>query len=195
MDFSRFDARPILVAIAGSNGAGKTTFFHSHLAASGLPFVNADVLSEELGLTGYAGATIAASLRRALLGRRESFVFETVLSDPAGEKLALLRDAVQVGYTVILIYIGISDAGISEERVAMGMSQGGHSVPPEKIESRFPRTLENLRTAARELPHVLIYDNDDLSNPYRLVAILENGTPVVLVDPVPQWLRSALPSS
>ena len=195
MDFSRFDGRPVLVAVAGPNGAGKTTFYHSHLGAAGLPFVNADILSGELGLSGYAGARTAAVLRRVLLDRRESFVFETVFSDPVGEKLAFLREAVDAGYTVILIYIGVSHPDISEERVAMRVSQGGHDVPPEKIQSRFARTLENLRAAIRELPHVLIYDNDDLRNPFRQVAILEGGAPVVLVQPVPGWLRPLLPSS
>jgi hypothetical protein len=36
------DRRPILVALAGSNGAGKTTFYHAHLKPAGLRFVNAD---------------------------------------------------------------------------------------------------------------------------------------------------------
>jgi len=195
MDFERFDGRPVLVALAGSNGAGKTTFFHAHLADAGLPFVNADILSEELGLTGYAGAASAASLRGALLSRNESFVFETVFSDPAGEKRALLREAVDAGYTVVLIFIGISSADVSEERVAMRGSQGGHDVPPEKLRSRFSRTLENLSAAVRELPHVLIYDNDDLGHPYRQVAVIEDGMPITLVHPLPEWLRAIFPAS
>jgi len=195
MDFSRFDGHPVLVALTGPNGAGKTTFFDAHLSTAGLPFINADILSHELGLSGYAGARIAAALRRALVDRRESFVFETVFSDPVGEKLAFLREAVDSGYAVILIYIGVSHPDISEERVAMRVSQGGHDVPSEKLQSRFARTLENLRAAIADLPHVLIYDNDVLRSPYRQVAIFDGGTPVVLAQPVPGWLRSILPSS
>src|SRR4051794_16520603 len=52
MEFAEFDRRPILVAIAGPNGAGKTTFFHAHLAPAGLRFVNADVLADELAVSG-----------------------------------------------------------------------------------------------------------------------------------------------
>jgi len=47
---SLLDARPVVVALAGSNGAGKSTFFHSHLADAGLRFVNADDLAVEMGL-------------------------------------------------------------------------------------------------------------------------------------------------
>lgn len=193
MDFAQFDGCPVLVVIAGPNGAGKTTFFHAHLADAGLPFVNADVLAGELGLSGYGGAEAAAALRKALLKRQESFVFETVFSDPVGEKMALLRAAEDAGYVVILIYIGISGPDVSDERVAMRVSQGGHDVPPEKLWSRFARTLANLQIAVRNLSHVLVYDNENLRHPYRQVAIFEQRAAVVLVPPLPAWLVSILP--
>jgi hypothetical protein len=43
-------------------------------------------------------------------------------------------------------------------------------VPLEKLQQRFPWTLCNLRAAIRELPQVLICENDDLSKPFRKVA-------------------------
>jgi len=55
----------------------------------------------------------------------------------------------------------------------MRVSQGGHDVPTEELRSRFPRTMSNLKAAIRGLPHVLIYDNDDLSTPFRQVAAFE----------------------
>jgi predicted ABC-type ATPase len=125
MDFSGYDQRPIVVAIAGPNGAGKTTFFHSHLAAAGLPFVSADVLASELSLPPYDAARLADALRRELLGRRESFVFETVFSDPVGDKIAFLEEAVRGGYIVALCYIGLASPEQSSQRVAMRVSQGG----------------------------------------------------------------------
>jgi len=194
MDFGRFDDRPVLVAVAGPNGAGKTTFFHAHLGDAGLPFVNADVLSEEFGLSGYGGAELAAGLRRTLLDRGESFVFETVFSDPRGEKLAFLHEAVDAGYAVILIYIGVSGPDVSDARVAMRVSQGGHDVPPEKIRTRFDRSIENLRTAIRTLPYVLVLDNSDLRHPYREVTVFEEGRPLDVKPPVPGWLQSLLPA-
>ena len=169
-DFSFLDRRPIVVALAGSNGAGKTTFFHSHLASSGLRFVNADVLAAELGLTAYDAADAAAALRTALLSRRESFIFETVLSDPVGDKIDQLRSLVDQGYEVVLIFIQIADPEVSIERVSMRVSQGGHDVPDEKLLARFERTRANLQRAIEHLPHVIIFDNSDLTHPYRHVA-------------------------
>lgn len=193
MLFAPLDQRPIVVAVAGPNGAGKTTFCHAHLEPAGLPFLNADVLARELGLEAYAAARVADAIREQLIKRRESFAFETVFSDPVGDKVAWLKRAAEAGDTVVLCYIGISNARISNQRVAMRVSQGGHDVPAEKLRSRFPRTLKNLKAAIRELPHVLIYDNDDLSVPYRQVAVFEQGRPVFVKRPRPAWLKRLLP--
>ena len=186
------DRRPVIVAIAGPNGAGKTTFYHAHLRRAGLRFLNADLLAQELKLDAYAAARLADALRRELVRQRESFVFETVFSDPVGDKLAFLKEAAAAGYNVILCFIGISSPAVSEERVAMRVSQGGHDVPPDKLVARFPRTLANLRAAIRTLPHVWIFDNDDLRKPFRRVAIFEDGRPVGMNPSLPKWLRPLL---
>jgi predicted ABC-type ATPase len=186
------DRRPVVVALAGANGAGKSTFYHAHLKAAGLRFVNADVLSRELKIGPYEAAKMADSLRRELVKQRESSVFETVFSDPAGHKLAFLKEAATARYTVILCFIGISGPEVSKQRVAMRVSQGGHDVPTDKLETRYPRILANLRNALREVPHVWIFDNDDLRHPYRLVAIHEAGIPVRLNKPIPRWLATVL---
>jgi predicted ABC-type ATPase len=187
------DQRPIIVALAGPNGAGKTTFYHAHLQAAGLRFVNADSLARELDLGAYEAARVADTLRRELLKQRESFVFETVFSDPVGDKLVFLREAAEAGYTVVLCFIGISGPEISEQRVAMRVTQGGHDVPAEKLVARFPRTLSNLRAAIQEISTVWIFDNDDLGTPFGLAAVFEGGKLVRVHHPPPKWLKPLLP--
>ena len=191
-DLSGVDVRPVLVALAGPNGAGKSTFYETHLKASGLRFLNADVFARELEIDPYRAAEIVSKLRRELLPQKESFIFETVFSDPVGDKLAFLKQAVQHGYMVVLCFIGIPDPKISEERVAMRVTQGGHDVPTEKLVSRFPRVLANLKQAIRELPYVLVFDNDDLGIPFRRVAVFRDGHRVFLRKPVPDWLAKML---
>ncbi len=186
------DCRPIIVTLAGPNGAGKTTFFHAHLGAVGLRFVNTDTIARELDIDPYAAARAADALRRELVRQRESFVFETVFSDPVGDKLNFLIQAAQSGYTVALYYIGISSSDVSDQRVAMRVSQGGHDVPTEKLISRFPRTLANLQLAIAKLPHVLVFDNDNLAAPFRKVAAFENAKPVFRASPLPPWLRKVM---
>lgn len=179
---------PELVAVAGPNGAGKTTFYHAHLSRAGLRFVNADVLAADLRLGPAAAARVADAVRLALLERGESFTFETVFSDPVGDKLSFLKRAVAKGYGVTVCFIGLATPEIADERVAMRVSQGGHDVPAGTIRSRFPRVLANLKRAIRELPDVRVYDNSDLRRPFRAVARFQRGRRVNGSAAVPKWL-------
>ena len=188
-DIPELDRRPVIVVVAGPNGAGKTTFYHVHIAATALRYVSADILARELEMDAYAAAKASDAIRRALLGLKESFAFETVFSDPAGDKLSFLQEAIGVGYTVVLCFIGLEDAGLCEERVAMRVSQGGHDVPTEKLRSRFPRTLVNLKAAIGVLPLVYVFDNSDLRHPFRRVAVFKNGRPVGRSKAVPAWFK------
>ena len=182
------DKRPVIVALAGSNGAGKTTFYHAHLQPSALRLLNADILARELGVDAYDAAKMAGVLRQRLVEQRESFVFETVFSDPVGDKLGFLQDAMSAGYHVVLCFIGIAGPETSDQRVSMRVSQGGHDVPLEKLVARFPRTLANLKAAIPALPQVIIFDNEDLSHPFKCVAVFENGKTTFLAEPLPLWL-------
>jgi len=186
---SPLDARPIAIAIAGPNGAGKTTFFHAHLSTAGLRFVETDRIARELGIDAYGAAAIADAVRRELVRQKESFVFETVFSDPVGDKIAFLKEAAAAGFAVVVIFIGVSGPRISEERVAMRVLQGGHDVPTEKLAARFDRTMKNLRLAVRALPRVIVFDNDDLAHPYRRVAVFEGGRATFRATSLPRWLK------
>ena len=186
------DRRPVLVALAGPNGAGKTTFFHSHLKPAGLRFLNADEVARELEIEAYEAAKVITQLRQELVRQHESFVFETVFSDPVGDKVGFLKEAAQSGYTVVLCFIGIAGPETSEQRVAMRVSQGGHDVPSEKLVSRFPRTMANLKAAISKLPYVLIFNNGDLKSPFRIVAVFENGRLEWSAELIPLWLRDLI---
>jgi predicted ABC-type ATPase len=185
--------RPMIVALAGPNGAGKSSFYSTYLRNSGLRFVNADILARDLDIDPYKAASLADDLRRQLVSLRESFIFETVFSDPVGEKLHFLKEAGQSGYTTLLLFIGIKDARSSQLRVDMRVSKGGHDVPSEKLAKRFPRIMRNLRQALVELPNVRVYDNSDLERPYRVVARRQDGRGIELYPPVPGWLKPQLP--
>ena len=191
MDFP--EKRPLVIAITGPNGAGKSTFYETQLAASGLKFVNADNLARQLDLDPYKAAAAADRVRRELAQMRESFVFETVFSDPVGEKVDFLKSLEADGYQVVLCYIGISSADVSDQRVAMRVSKGGHDVPSSKVQERYARTLSNLQLAIAQLGDVRVFDNDDLDYPYRPVAKCAYGRVLELGKRVPEWLRGLLP--
>ncbi|HEX8712665.1 MAG TPA: zeta toxin family protein [Terracidiphilus sp.] len=185
--------RPIIVALAGPNGAGKTSFYRAFLQPSGLRFVNADLLALQLQLDVYQAAHSADELRRELAQQRESFIFETVFSDPVGDKLEFLKNAESLGYTVVLFFIGIDNPESSGERVAIRVSRGGHDVPSDKIAQRYPRILKNLKRALVELSNVRVYDNSIFAQPHHLVARREDGGKLEIYPPTPAWLRPLLP--
>ena len=189
------EKRPLAIAIAGPNGAGKSIFYETQLAEFGLRFVNADNLARQLDLDPYKAAAAADRVRRELAQMRESFVFETVFSDPVGDKVDFLKSLEAEGFNVVLCYIGISGADVSEQRVAMRVSKGGHDVPSGKIQERYARTLSNLKLAIAQLGDVRVFDNEDLDCPYRLVAKCAYGSLVELRKPTPGWFRGVLPST
>lgn len=186
--------QPLLIVIAGPNGAGKSTFYQHFLASAGLPFVNADRIARELAPAApepvsAAAAEIAARERWARLERGESFVFETVFSDPAGEKVDFLRSAQAKGHRVVLVFIGLESPALSGMRVGSRVAAGGHGVPEDKIYSRFPRIFVNLAAALRFVDRTYLFDNSEVGCPYRFVALFEAGKLVRIATPLPAWTR------
>jgi predicted ABC-type ATPase len=179
---------PRLIFLAGPNGAGKSTYYRTFLSASGLLFVNADELSRTLGLPNAEAAKFADGVRESLVANGESFITETVFSDPVGAKLAFLRRAMAAGYDVQVHFIGISGADLSEARVLQRVAEGGHDVPSDRLERRFHQSLRNLADAITFVPEVRVFDNSDPDNPFRLVLRSERGQIKCKMLPSPEWL-------
>ncbi len=150
---------PVLVALAGPKGAGKTTFYEAHLSGLGIPFLNADRLTRQLGIEPYRAAAQIATIRDHFILQQQSFIMETVFSDPVGEKVDVLASAATQGFDVQLLYIGIASRDVSVARVESRTRAGGHSVPTEKLLNRFERSPANLERAIRALPDVVVIDN------------------------------------
>ncbi|MBL8673746.1 MAG: hypothetical protein JNL07_02580 [Rhodospirillales bacterium] len=190
------DGRFLLV-LAGSNGAGKSTFHDLYVRPLGLAFVNADLIARDLGIAdpvarARRAGEVAEDERRSLLARGESFCMETVFSDPVGAKLGLLRDARRAGYEVVLLFIGIDGPDLSLLRVAQRVAQGGHDVPDDRLRARFPRTLENLKRAIGEVDMALLLDNSDAERPFRTVARYERGARVSRLRRLPPWAKGVV---
>ena len=135
--------RPVAICIAGSNGAGKSTF-HAHALKPRLdfPFVNADEIAKTfLGPIDDAqslrAAVIASNHRNQYVQNRQSFIFETVFSDAKSEKVTFLKAMQDSGYLVLLVFIGIPSSNVSQARVIGRVLQGGHDVPDDRIKTAF----------------------------------------------------------
>ena len=185
--------KPRLVVLAGPNGAGKSTFYQVYLQEAGLAFLNADIFQAHTGVDAYEAARALDAARLAYLELKVSFVTETVFSDQDGRKLGFLRRAIDAGYDVELIYIGLAGPILAQRRVAYRIARGGHPVPPEKIASRYPRSLENLAKALEFVPSVVLFDNSVWEG-YRRLGTFRNGHLVEkIANYIPDWARRFFP--
>jgi predicted ABC-type ATPase len=184
---------PRLVVLAGPNGAGKSTFYRLYLRESGLPFLNADILQANTGIGGYEAAKAVDAARTALLETGADFITETVFSDPEGRKLGFLRSAVERGFAVELVYIGLASPRLAQLRVAQRVANGGHTVPADKIASRYPRSLENLAEAMEFVPKVRLYDNSAFAE-FHWLGNFSKGRLVGRTErEIPHWARRFFP--
>lgn len=188
---------PVLHVLAGPNGAGKTTFVNQVLVPeTHLRFVSAGVIAaerwpDEAAEHSYDAAQFAAAERAELIAARTSFITETVFSHPS--KLSLLREADRAGYRISL-HVVLIPGELAVARVAERVRRGGHTVPEDKIRSRYARLWAYVRQALHLAHEAQVYDNSDASTPYRPIATYRNGRAVVPAswpDWAPDELRSA----
>lgn len=134
----------------------------------------------------YFVSFLADYIRNALLLVSKRFSFETVMSHPS--KLDFMRRARSAGFKVYLYFVSLPDPELNVYRVQARVSKGGHDVDPEKIVSRYYRTMNYLYDAIRLADSVFLFDNK--SSKPQLFAKKENGELKVEGTYVPQWYQT-----
>ncbi|MCP3874777.1 MAG: AAA family ATPase [Desulfobacteraceae bacterium] len=181
--------------LAGGNGAGKSTFYRLYLSKYRIKFINADLIAKEIDSKNpenlsYHAAALAAKIREDLIIQGVSFCFETVFSHES--KIDFIANAKAHGYKITLVYIHLSSPELNEARVHHRISEGGHSVPSEKIRSRIPRTIQHIKTALPLVDHVRLLDNSSQDNPFLQIAVIKSQKCEELISPLPEWAREIL---
>ena len=176
--------------LAGGNGAGKSTFYRTRLEPLGMAFINADILAQQLypneaEQRSYEAAKIAENIRLELLKEGRSFCFETVFSHPS--KIDFIAKAKALGYEIVLVYIHLETAALNQARVSQRVSEGGHHVPSDKVISRLPRVMKNIKQVLPLCDFSYLLDNSRLDNPFQQVAVIRNGQINLIKEPVPTW--------
>jgi len=190
---------PTLLVVAGPNGAGKTTVtvkLRQERWSDDVEYLNPDdVARERFGDWNSPQASLDAARwtsarRETLLAERAGIAFETVFS--AEDKLDFVARAKATGYFVRLFFVGTSDPRINAARVANRVIRGGHTVPIDKIVSRWSKSLANLTPAIDVADRVYIYDNSEHGVDARLCARTIDGALRKVYGQLPEWVSDVV---
>lgn len=127
-------------------------------------YINADDIKKSNSCSDLEAAVKAEELRELMVEKGEDFTFETVLS--TDRNLKLLQKAKEKGFFLRCIYVLTSDYRINVTRVNIRESMGGHSVPEDKIKSRYFKALDLIPKLIELCDIVHIYDNTNV--PFRI---------------------------
>jgi predicted ABC-type ATPase len=163
-------ARPVLVVLAGVNGAGKSSIGGHQLAQAGLPWFNPDTFARELRAATSCtqeeanARAWAEGLRRldeAIAARRD-YAFETTLGGRTVPDRIL--DA-STTHDVIVWFCGLASADLHVRRVRARVAAGGHDIPEPRIRERYTTSLLNLIALLPSLSELRVYDNSESVGP------------------------------
>jgi predicted ABC-type ATPase len=185
--------------IAGPNGSGKTTVTVSLRRdqwSEGVEYINPDdIAKEKFGDWNSRDAILSAAnwaqnRREELLAQRAGIAFETVFSAP--DKIEFLERTKAAGYFLRVFFVSTSDPRINASRVMQRVMDGGHTVPLEKIVSRYDKSMINLAAAIEIADRVYLYDNSIENAEANLCARVSDGMIRKIYGELPFWVEKAI---
>ena len=180
---------PDLYILTGANGAGKSTTGVAYLPSQLKEYqiFDGDKLFAEKRKQIYKIQTL--SLKEAgrlstewlhqyfehcvlnAINKNDHFIYEGHL--PEEENWITPKRFKSAGYNIHVLFFGLANPGISEQRVLIRAKEGGHNVPPYEIERNFYGNLLQLNKHYGLIDELKIIDTSD-SKP-KVVAILNEN--------------------
>lgn len=200
--------RPVLYALAGVNGAGKSSVGGHLLERAGLAWFNPDTFARELvaetgcDQTEANAAAWQEGMRRLdeAIANGTNYAFETTLG---GRTVPARIRAAAETHDVLMWFCGLSSPELHVARVKARVAAGGHDIPEAKIRERYPAALGNLIALMPRLAILQVYDNsaeakagNAVADPL-LVAEMESGQLAWPLDleslgNTPEWAKPLL---
>ena len=180
-------SRPCFTIFGGPNGSGKSTVYDRFLQA-GLDsgeYLNPDEIAKSFnaGSTGGPAVDLRAGREvvqrtRSLMEAGRSLVRESTLT--SREIVRSAERAKAAGYRLVMVFVAVFSTDMTRGRVAIRVAKGGHDIPAEAQERRFPRSFENAPKVARLVDAAYFLDNTGFQ--HVLVATVRDGA-ITFLDP------------
>ena len=187
---------PCFTIFGGPNGSGKSTAYDRFVRAgfdSG-EYLNPDEIAKSASESGDGGSAfdmragrVVLERTRSLIDARRSFVRESTLT--GREIVRTAGRAKAAGYRLVLVFVAVSSPATPRGRIAVRVAKGGHDIPVDAQERRFPRSFDNVRRMVRLFDVTYFLDNAGLQ--HRLVATACGGTLTFLDAQEAAWVERA----
>lgn len=194
---------PALYVIAGPNGAGKSTFSaiilqqltHNLMAfdfdKEAKTFYDMDKPDHEFRFhfANSKAIKLWESCLHKALERKTDFAFETNF---IGDVMNIINKFKAKEFKIVLIYIGLNNTKIAQDRVNIRISNNGHFVSASTIEERYYNGLTLVKANIDRFDEVRLFDNSELvSKPVEFFRYtLDEFT--ILKDKVPGWANDII---
>lgn len=171
-------SNPYILALAGVNGAGKSSIMGARTG----DYFNPDEYAREVQNS--RGCSIDEAnaqaweegrqrLETAIRGRT-AHVFETTLGGNTIPRM--LQAAAKGGIDVLVWFVGLSSPELHLTRVRARVEAGGHDIPEQKIRERWDSSRRNIILLMPFLAELKVFDNS------------EEGDPATGIKPKPRLL-------
>ena len=166
--------KPVLILLAGTAGAGKSTFYESKLKTVFPLLLKASASPMEQAATDKE--------RSRLMKERQSFVYQETTIDSQ-----MIREARAAVFDVKVFYVGTEDPNLNMGRVLLRVNNGGPFAPLARIPDDYAQGLRQLSEAKKSADDLMLFDNTTHGRGHRLVAHFQGGEVMKLARSVPKW--------
>jgi predicted ABC-type ATPase len=101
-----------------------------------------------------------------------------------------MEQARERGFKIASVFIGLSSAKLSLLRVKERAENGGHDVPSDIVERRFPNVMKNFPEMLKRSDVSVAFDNS-YKAPYKLIFMMDRRK-LWIFHSYPKWLENAL---